>query len=69
VYLDHLFVESSSEIQENAAIGLNKSDKACDRRSRQSQLPKKMTVELVDLIKEKLEERFISHESIYRYIP
>ena len=58
-------------------------DKASGRRSRQSQLPKKMTAELVDLIKEKLvldwspeqisgrlklEERLISHESIYRYI-
>jgi transposase, IS30 family len=34
-------------------------DKACDRRSRQGQLPKKMTAEFVDLIKEKLEERCI----------
>ena len=58
-------------------------DKACERRSRQSQLPKKMTPELVALIEEKLEldwspeqiagrlkleEHFISYESIYRYI-
>lgn len=56
---------------------------ASDRRSRISQIPKKMTPELVDLIEEKLEldwspeqisgrlkleERCISHESIYRYI-
>ena len=56
---------------------------ASDRRSRISQITKKMTPEMVDLIEEKLEldwspeqisgrlkleERFISHESIYRYI-
>ena len=53
------------------------------RRSRISQIPKKMTPEMVDLIEEKLEldwspeqisgrlkleKRFISHESIYRHI-
>ena len=56
---------------------------ASDRRSRISQIPKKMTPEMVNFIEEKLEldwspeqiagrlkleERCISHESIYRYI-
>ena len=56
---------------------------ASDRRSRISQIPKKMTAEMVDLIEEKLdldwspeqmagrlklEGDFISHESIYRHI-